>query len=603
MLVAPVMRLRSLARPCGRAYDLNSRSSLEHRLRSIKCIQSNYAATNVTCGLPLRFCSSVPNLLADIVPTAKDTQKVATISNESKEIVATTKESERATTSKSKRKKSVKKKKAATQKPQAKEETSAKASTEITVENGPVKNAAKLSKVEKSETASSEVVTEVTSPQPSTPPSLPDDNLRITQLESKSNVVIEKLLQISKLQTQLPVMSEIATLLSDLRSNSFEKGNELFDLYRKYGNPSLDEKFLLPGVIACCEANKPKEAITILKDILNQGRHVEPTTFHKVLQTCDETSAAEEVIELWQLMIEANVSLCLDELDTILKICTRAHYLEGAIKVLKELRRMRPISIHTYMHWLYRSSIVWRADIFLDLLVEMRLAGVEPEIPSLTSLESDRKDPALTVMEGVRAVGLDPCYAMASVYSSLQWQVYGNGPAGLAITPKSIKAAKKKFGDLNPIVLNWPTKPIPQVLETQAAGLILQQETFHRLHISQVHRIEKLLKMLPITTNMTINLRKQLQRMSLLVNTHRVRMDMHRISQEYNNGKSLIDLGSAHNYPPVSLMRVILAARGFSTFKIRVRSFLGTLIEYLILICRTLYGSPTIIFPPGTVKN
>jgi hypothetical protein len=238
---------------------------------------------------------------------------------------------------------------------------------------------------------------------------------------------------------------------------------------------------------------------------------------------------------------------------------------------MKQLRLLRPISVHTYMHWLLRASIVWRSDAFFDILMEMRLSEVEPEIMSLTSLESGRQDRALTVMEGVRAVGLDPCFAMSSVFSSMQSSVYQNGPSYQALTKRDIKEARDKFGDLTPTELEWPVTPIPQVLETQAAGLILQQETFRRLKRKQVNHIDDLLQMLPITTNMTINLRKQLLRMSLLVNTHRVRRDRWAICKEYDSGRSLIELSNDQNYPPVSLMRVILRAKGKSQAEIKVR--------------------------------
>lgn len=62
----------------------------------------------------------------------------------------------------------------------------------------------------------------------------------------------------------------------------------------------------------------------------------------------------------------------------------------------------------------------WRSDAFFDILVEMRLAGVEPNILSLTSLERKKLDPALTVMEGIRAVGLDANFAMSAVLQSMK---------------------------------------------------------------------------------------------------------------------------------------------------------------------------------------
>lgn len=375
--------------------------------------------------------------------------------------------------------------------------------------------------------------------------------------------------EIRSLQKTLPSVEEIAALVNKLRRESFLKGHTLFDLYRNYGNPFLDENFLIPGVLACCEAKKPAEGIHIVRDMLNQGRKVDEKTLRALFDVCDATSAADEVIALWELMERAGMKLELKDYNRFLDICYRKEYLDGAIKVLKHLRLLRPVSVHTYMHWLLRASLVWRSDAFFDILMEMRLSGVEPEISSLTSLETGRKDRALTVMEGVRAVGLDPCFAMSSVYSSMQSSVYSNGPSSEALTAKDIKDAKSKFGDLKPIQLEWPVKPIPQLLETQAAGLILQQETFRRLKRHQVNRIDELLQMLPITANMTLNLRKQLQRMSLLVNTHRVRRNSRQISDEYASGKTLIELSTVHNYPPVSLMRIILRERGLNTIQVK----------------------------------
>ncbi|KAG6619405.1 major facilitator superfamily [Phytophthora cinnamomi] len=385
----------------------------------------------------------------------------------------------------------------------------------------------------------------------------------------KTDKITGTLQEIAALQKTLPSEEEIAALITKLRRVSFENAHTLFDLYRNYGNPFLDENFLTPGVIACCEAKKPAEGIHIVRDMLNQGRKVDETTLRTLFDACDEASAAVEVIELWDLMDQAGMKLRLADYNRFLDICYRQEYLDGAVKVLKQLRLLRPISVHTYMHWLLRASIVWRSDAFFDILMEMRLSEVEPEIMSLTSLESGRKDRALTVMEGVRAVGLDPCFAMSSVFSSMQSSVYRNGPSYMALSKKDIKDARDKFGDLTPVELEWPVTPIPQVLETQAAGLLLQQETFRRLKRQQVNHIDDLLQMLPITTNMTINLRKQLLRMSLLVNTHRVRRDRDTICKEYDSGRSLIELSTVHNYPPVSLMRVILRAKGKNQIEIK----------------------------------
>jgi hypothetical protein len=417
-----------------------------------------------------------------------------------------------------------------------------------------------------------------TAPVPATttpaPPSAPAkrQNKASVKVEADTEKITMTLKEIEALQKQLPSVNEVASIVAKLRSQSFVQGQTLFDLYRIYGNPFLDENFLTPGVLACCKAKQPAQGIQIVRDMLEQGRKVDESTLRALMDVCDETSAAREIIQLWGLMTQAGVKLTLKDLNLLLEVCHRKEYLDGAIKVLKELRLHRSISVHNYMFWLHRATVVWRADAFFDLLMEMRLSGVEPEISSLTSLESGRKDRALTVMEGVRAVGLDPCFAMSSVYSSMQYSVYKNGPAAEAITPTVVAEAKEKFGDLQAIHLDWPTTPIPQVLETQAAGLILEQETFRRLKLSRVQHIDELLQMLPITTNMTINLRKQLQRMSLLVNTHRVKRIAGTISNEFQSGKSLIELSSIYNYPPVSLMRIILRERGLSPKGVQVCS-------------------------------
>ncbi|KAI9912131.1 hypothetical protein PsorP6_009069 [Peronosclerospora sorghi] len=413
---------------------------------------------------------------------------------------------------------------------------------------------------------------------------VPEDGVVPIQEETsldnvKTGKITMTLQEIAALQKTLPDEKEIASLITNLRRVSFENAHKLFDLYRNFGNPYLDENFLTPGVLACCDAKKPAEGIHIVRDMLNQGRKVDESTLRTLFSACDEASAAEEVIELWELMERAGMKLQLADYNRLLDICYRGKYLDGAIKVLKQLRLLRPISVHTYMHWLLRASMVWRSDAFFDILMEMRLSDVEPEIMSLTSLESGRKDRALTVMEGVRAVGLDPCFAMSSVYSSMHAAVYHNGPSYKALTKRDIKIAREKFGDLTPIEQEWPVRPIPQVLETQAAGLILQQETFRRLKRQRVNYIDELLQMLPITTNMTINLRKQLLRMSLLVNTHRVRRDKDTICEEYGSSRSLIELSTIHNYPPVSLLRVILRARGKS--QAEIKNALARPAEYL----------------------
>ncbi|RLN78391.1 hypothetical protein BBJ28_00011556 [Nothophytophthora sp. Chile5] len=403
----------------------------------------------------------------------------------------------------------------------------------------------------------------------STAPTVVEPKKPVALKDARTAKITMTLQEIAALQNTLPSADAIAELVTKLRRQSFEQAHTLFDLYRNYGNPFLDENFLTPGVLACCEAKKPAEGLNIVRDMLNQGRKVDEATLRALFDACDETSAAVEVVQLWDLMVRAGVTPDMDDYNRFLDICYRQEYLDGAVKVLKQLRLLRQVSAHTYMHWLLRASMVWRSDAFFDLLMEMRLSGVEPEIMSLTSLESGRKDRALTVMEGVRAVGLDPCFAMSSVFSSMQSSLYQNGPSYMALSKEDIKEAKDKFGDLKPIALDWPVKPIPQLLETQAAGLILQQETFRRLKRKQVNHIDDLLQLLPITANMTLNLRKQLLRMSLLVNTHRVRRDTKKICEEYDSGRSLIELSSAHNYPPVSLMRIILRARGMSQLSIK----------------------------------
>jgi len=65
--------------------------------------------------------------------------------------------------------------------------------------------------------------------------------------------------------------------------------------------------------------------------------------------------------------------------------------------------------------------------------------GVEPRIPSLTSLEVGRKDLALNVMEGVWAVGLDPCFAMSVVCESNHAAIHSGGMSSSGESSKKEK--------------------------------------------------------------------------------------------------------------------------------------------------------------------
>ncbi|OQR98742.1 hypothetical protein ACHHYP_08139 [Achlya hypogyna] len=391
---------------------------------------------------------------------------------------------------------------------------------------------------------------------------------KISPLVEEATKTISLLENIASLQKSLPAPVHITAMLKQTSDGHEESFFKLFDLYRKHGNPTIDSSFLVPGIAKCCEVGDSAQAVAIARDMVHNGRAIDRDTLLMILLTAERQGSAIDAIGVLNLMLHENFEVTTNDYQRILAICHKAHFEDGALQVLKALRTLTFVPPETYLHWLSRSAMVWRADIFLALLTEMRLAGIEPRIPSLTSLEVGRKDPALTVMEGVRAVGLDPCFAMSVVYESIH-EVIRSEKRESGVTKRQRETAMEKFGDMRVYKLNWDVQPIPQLLETQAAGLLLKQETFRRLKYHQVTRVESYLRMLPITTNVTLNLRKQLLRMSLLVNTHRVKRSKDKILAEYESGKSLIDLSNSHNYPPVSLMRIILEARGYSPKAIR----------------------------------
>ncbi|RHY51382.1 hypothetical protein DYB34_005094 [Aphanomyces astaci] len=366
-------------------------------------------------------------------------------------------------------------------------------------------------------------------------------------LVEEAQVVIGLLEEIAQRQRALPSAAHVTTMLNYTSRDQEDTFFKLFELYRKHGNSNVDSTFLIPGVVKCCEVGNSKQAVAIATDMVNN-----------------------DALKVLDLLLQEGHLVTTQDYQRILAICTADHHEDGALRILQALRPLTAIASDTYLHWLSRSAMVWRADIFLALLQEMRLSGVEPRIPSLTSLEVGRKDPALTVMEGVRAVGLDPCFAMSAVYESIAKAIGKGDRRDGGVTRRQRETALEKYGSHLLRKLEWEVQPIPQLLETQAAGLLLKKETFRRLKYQQVTRVESYLNMLPITTNVTLNLRKQLLRMSLLVNTHRVKRNKYMILGEYERGKSLIDLSNIHNYPPVSLMRIILEARGMSPRAIKV---------------------------------
>ncbi|RHY01721.1 hypothetical protein DYB37_002016 [Aphanomyces astaci] len=366
-------------------------------------------------------------------------------------------------------------------------------------------------------------------------------------LVEEAQVVIGLLEEIAQRQRALPSAAHVTTMLNYTSRDQEDTFFKLFELYRKHGNSNVDSTFLIPGVVKCCEVGNSKQAVAIATDMVNN-----------------------DALKVLDLLLQEGHLVTTQDYQRILAICTADHHEDGALRILQALRPLTTIASDTYLHWLSRSAMVWRADIFLALLQEMRLSGVEPRIPSLTSLEVGRKDPALTVMEGVRAVGLDPCFAMSAVYESIAKAIGKGDRRDGGVTRRQRETALEKYGSHLLRKLEWEVQPIPQLLETQAAGLLLKKETFRRLKYQQVTRVESYLNMLPITTNVTLNLRKQLLRMSLLVNTHRVKRNKYMILGEYERGKSLIDLSNIHNYPPVSLMRIILEARGMSPRAIKV---------------------------------
>ncbi|CAK4640870.1 unnamed protein product [Aphanomyces euteiches] len=423
---------------------------------------------------------------------------------------------------------------------------------------------------EKPAKKSNDAVVEVTKSSPTTKPApVKKNKAALSPLYDEAQVVISLLEDIAQRQRALPSVSHVTTMLNYTSVEHEETFFQLFELYRKHGNPAVDASFLVPGIVKSCEVGNSKQAVAIATDMVDNGRKVDRQTLHLILRTAEQNNAANDALSVLDLLLRQGHVVTTHDYQRILAVCTADHHEDGALRILQALRPLTNISGETYLHWLSRSAMVWRADIFLALLQEMRFSGCEPKIPSLTSLEVGRKDPALTVMEGVRAVGLDPCFAMSAVYDSIAMAM-GKARRDSGVTRRQRELAIEKFGSLRVHKLDWEVQPIPQLLETQAAGLLLKKETFRRLKYQQVTRVESYLNMLPITTNVTLNLRKQLLRMSLLVNTHRVKRNKYLILSEYERGKSLIDLSNIHNYPPVSLMRIILEARGMSPKAIKI---------------------------------
>ena len=151
-------------------------------------------------------------------------------------------------------------------------------------------------------------------------------------------------------------------------------------------------------------------------------------------------------------------------------------------------------------------------------------------------------------MEGIRAVGLgtfklfkliviihyvllDPQYAMHLVFDNMKnasgrkedvvWITTGKEKLVNLFKSHDELLGGKKTSTTHS--LEWTTTPLPQLLETQAAGLLLNQDTFRRLRLNQVNRINQYLEMLPIDANVSINLRRQLQRMSVSINYRSMR--------------------------------------------------------------------------------
>lgn len=72
-------------------------------------------------------------------------------------------------------------------------------------------------------------------------------------------------------------------------------------------------------------------------------------------------------------------------------------------------------------------------------------------------------------------------------------------------------------------VIDWKVQPIKQILETQAAGLLVNADVYLKIKRGQVNNIQSQVKHLPIDANLVLNLRSQLQVMSVILNSPRIR--------------------------------------------------------------------------------
>lgn len=446
---------------------------------------------------------------------------------------------------------------------------------------------------------------------------------------SNVNAIFDHLEQIDCLKAALPSHNEILQVVKQAMSAQDSGGKQkpaakgkkkdtlenpnpmaVLDRYRQIFRGQELELFLQDAFEAACEAQDFPKALEMLRDLTRDtAMHRIPLeTFYHFLRQVQQAGLPTEFAGTLDLMERSGYVIHPKHYKSLLKLSSQGlwdnlSHLDTALEAFQNhrmainrtLRRQKlhetsrssadddddddtNLTQETFVYWLGKAARYWRADVFIGLLTEMRLLNIEPHIPSLTSIEPGKCDPALTVIEGVRALGLDPHFAMSSIVTSIRQKiqvtmaleenhqdVVGHAQISRATRDQTLEA----FGDLPRYAMTWPTTPVPQLLETQAAGLLLSEESFERIKHARVQNIDSYLKLLPIDANLAVNLRRQLQIMSLMTNTVKVRKNLRSITSEYNAGSNLKELSQKYNYPPVSIMRNLLMARGLSPKQVK----------------------------------
>lgn len=392
---------------------------------------------------------------------------------------------------------------------------------------------------------------------------------KAVELPETVGSLMENLQTISSLQASLPSSENVMQFLN---SENVDKSTttKLLDLYRKCTSEHMSESFYTSAIETACETQNVEKAVEMLKEMIRLRIRPSIDMTSKILNACDAANAGKEYLSTIRTIRDSGMEVTYDKYHLVLNICRRSSTfsvdVDTMLETFKDIRQYSSMSIKPslFINSLAVAARQWRVDVFTDLLVEMRLANCEPEIKSLTSIEPNRMDRALTVIEGVRAVGLDPSFGMHAILDAIRNR-YDNEP----VSKKLMSKTAKSFGSHSPHSIYWPVKPVPQILETLGAGLVLNQDGFQRLDQKQVNRFERNLESLPIDANMSINLRRQLLRMSIWLNSKRIELNMEKIFKEYSNGKAVIELANEHNFPPVSMMRLILKHQGMDGFQVK----------------------------------